>query len=90
MEPLLLIVTGVVISLLAGFFWHDKKRMDIEERLDFLNKYINVLVKDNDDLHSRIRKLEAKVSDQKEIISKLRNCVNKLAFHTNFPKSKLV
>lgn len=90
MEPLLAIVIGVVISLLAGFFWHDKKRMDIEERLDFLNKYINVLIKDNDDLNSRVRKLEVKVSDQKEIISKLRDGINKLAFHTNFPKSRIV
>ena len=90
MEPLLAITIGIVIGLLAGFFWHDKKRMDIEERLDFLNKYINVLVKDNDDLNSKIKKLEAKVSDQKEIISKLRDGVNKLAFHTNFPKSRLV
>lgn len=90
MEPLLAIVTGIVISLLAGFFWHDKKRMDIEERLDFLNKYINVLVKDNDNLNSKIRDLEEKVFNQKETISKLKDCVNKLAFHTNFPKSKLV
>jgi len=90
MEPLLAITIGVVISLLAGFFWHDKKRMDIEERLDFLNSYINVLVKDNDDLNSKIRKLEVQVSVQKEIISKLRDGINKLAFHTNFPKSRLV
>ena len=90
MEPLLAITIGVVISLLAGFFWHDKKRMDIEERLDFLNSYINVLVKDNDDLNSKIRKLEVQVSVQKEIISKLRDGVNKLAFHTNFPKSRIV
>lgn len=90
MEPLLAIVTGVVISLLAGFFWQDKKRMDIEERLDFLNGYINVLVKDNDDLNFRVRKLEAEVSDQKEIISKLRDGINKLAFHTDFPKSRIV
>lgn len=90
MEPLLAIVIGIVISLLAGFFWHDKKRIDIEERLDFLNRYINVLVKDNDDLNSRVRNLEAKVSDQEGIISKLRDGVNKLAFHTNFPKSKLI
>lgn len=90
MEPLLAIVTGIVISLLFGFFWQDKKRMDIEERLDLLNRYINILVKDNDDLNSKVRNLEAKVSDQKEIISKLRDGVNKLAFHTNFPKSKIV
>ena len=90
MEPLLAIVTGIVISLLVGFFWQDKKRMDIEERLDFLNRYINILVKDNDTLNSKVRSLEAKVSDQKEIISKLRDGVNKLAFHTNFPKSKIV
>lgn len=90
MEPLLAIVTGIVISLLAGFFWHDKKRMDIEERLDFLNRYVNILVKDNDNLNSKVRSLEAKVSDQKEIISKLRDGVNKLAFHTDFPKSRIV
>lgn len=90
MEPLLGLVTGVVIALLAGFFWHDKQRMDIEERLDFLNRYINVLVKENDDLNSKVRKLEAKISDQKEIISKLRDGINKLAFHTDFPKSKIV
>ena len=90
MEPLLAMVIGAVISLLIGFFWHDNCINKINERVDFLNKYINVLVKDNDNLNSKVRELEAKVSDQKEIISKLRDGVNKLAFHTNFPKSRLV
>lgn len=90
MEPLLAITIVVVISLLAGFFWHDTKRMDIEKRLDVLNEYVNILVKDNDNLNSKVRYLEAKVFDQKEIISKLRDGVNKLAFHTNFPKSRIV
>ena len=90
MDSLLLVTVVIVISLVAGFFWHDTRRMDIEKRLDILNRYVNTLVKDNDTLNSKVRSLEAKVSDQKEIISKLRDGINKLAFHTNFPKSRIV
>jgi hypothetical protein len=90
MDPLLVITIVLVISLVAGFFWHDNKIMDIEKRLDFLNGYINILVKDNDNLNSKVRELGTKVFNQEEIISKLRDAVNKLAFHTDFPKSKLL
>lgn len=90
MEPLLAITIGIVIGLLIGFFWHENRIVKIKERVDLLNGYINILVKDDDEFTSKIRNLEAKTSDQKEIISKLRDGVNKLAFHTNFPKSKLV